>query len=941
MKWSKIIFVIILVLGLLASYSFSQTLTGVRPNGMGGAFTAISNDGNALEWNPAGVTSYKYHMFHGDYSRLFLGVDNDNLNEGFVGYVHHLKGIHLGLSVKSLFTKIYRKNVVGFTAGREIFTNFSVGTRFKLIMDSFNENEFYFINGEDENPLDDPVFGNGYGKTGFALDFGALYQPIRDLQFGVSVLDILEPDMALSPDLVSGEDNSSKKPMKFRFGAAYDYRDYLTASTDIYYDTQNLGGKGFGFALGVESWALLANRDLGLRTGYDHERFYAVGLSYRFHIPFPLRVDYSFMYPLSSAGKAGMTTHKAGLSIGIKPKERLPDMVPTNIAFAKETTYVSTENALSVEIKNAGDKDSEAFGVSLYKKVGDEYSYLETKQVDGLGSSDKAQVGFTVMPDSPGQHEYHVSVDDNGAKTPKKPDGAVEEHNEQNNLISGKYNTIIEPTGDIELEPGVLVMSKMLYINEEEAIVPVIYFDANDTKVADRYDWLLELLAERLERNKDAVLVLRGYYHPESDDRSTEDLAWQRAEAVKEKILGFNDRIPYKVFVMKDHDPSAPRVAVKKYVSQESDLPLVNAENRRVELGIDFRKKEEFIQPEFSDRDLNDIAQVVKTSLENNPLAEVIATVGENLDTRLAYETRERLAAKLPDELRPRIYFSIVKHDKDPNSIMIQLRGEEILYRAKAVHSALDYQYEGKKDTDIKLEADGLISNYKVDIVDLDGNVFTTLKQGEGKPPATVTWDWKDEGGNLISGDKKYLAKLTLDDVKGTEVVKYSKDTVNIEIHEEIERIDRILIVQFLFDEAVATSRFFVDRLEYVADLINSYATEQNKKVEVVVEGHTDRTGLLSRNKQLSEERSMEVYNKLLDYFAEMNNLQTHAQVENWLAENDIEITQEAYAWDKPYKINVWREGELQEMLLGDNEYPEGRMINRRVVIQIRLEKKF
>ncbi|MBN1755610.1 OmpA family protein [bacterium] len=940
MKYQLWLLLTIVFLVIFQGLSPGQSLTGVRPNGMGGAFTAISNDANALEWNPAGIATYRDHTFLGDYSRLYWGVDNDNLNESFVGYVHHLSPFSAGLSFKSLFTRIYRKNILGITGGREILPGLSAGLRLRLIMDSFNQAEFSYVSGEDTNPEDDPVFDNGMKKTAFTIDAGALMQPLPQLQVGLSINNIIPPDMALNPDLNQYQDNSSKETVQVRLGLAYDYKDYFTLSTDAVYNTQSVGGESIGLALGIESWKFL-QYNLGLRTGIDFNHFFSAGFSYLINLPFPLRIDYSFLYPISELGKAGMNTHKIGLSVGIKPKEKLPDLIPLNAAFASGSTYVGEPNLLSVEVGNQGQTGTEDFIVALYEVCEKDYKLLETKVISGLSQEKSGKVEFVITAETTGENAFSVMADDNGERGPERPKGEVREQDESNNSLSVNYLTFENIDGKVILDPGVLVMNKMLYINEEEAIVPVIYFEPNKADVDPRYYWLLELMAERLKRNTDAVLIVKGFYHPETDDRSQESLSWQRAQNVKERIIEFNPGISDRVRAPRNHDPAAPRISLSKYVSKEEDIPLVYSENRRVELEIDFKTREDFIAPDFSEVDIKRISTKAKSSLQNNPLAQLIVLVGKDIEAKKAYEVKSQLLSNLPPELGNRVFFSIVPHDQDPRSIMIQLRGEEILYRAKAVHSALDYEYFGKDDTDIKVSASGAIERYRVDILDLDGNVFVNLGEGDGEPPSSIRWDWKDSGGNLISADKSYIARLELEDVLGSRKTIYSQDTLNIEVKEEVDRTDRILIVQFIFNEAVARSRFFVDRLEYVANLISDYAQKKSKHAEVIVEGHTDITGLNNRNLQLSDERSLEVFNNLMEYIAVINGLESPEAAEAWLKENDVKLKREVYSWEKPYKVNVWRDGELQEILLGNNDFPEGRTINRRVIIQIKMEEEF
>ncbi|MCH8285550.1 hypothetical protein IIB79_03385, partial [candidate division KSB1 bacterium] len=59
----------------------NQMSVGARPIGLGGAFSAVANDGNAIFWNPAGLSlikqnevSFMYNKWFMDMSYSFFGI---------------------------------------------------------------------------------------------------------------------------------------------------------------------------------------------------------------------------------------------------------------------------------------------------------------------------------------------------------------------------------------------------------------------------------------------------------------------------------------------------------------------------------------------------------------------------------------------------------------------------------------------------------------------------------------------------------------------------------------------------------------------------------------------------------------------------------------------------------------------------------------------------
>ena len=52
-------------------FSQDQLFVGTRPLGMGGAFTAVADDGNTITWNPAGLPRLRRKEFTSSYADLY------------------------------------------------------------------------------------------------------------------------------------------------------------------------------------------------------------------------------------------------------------------------------------------------------------------------------------------------------------------------------------------------------------------------------------------------------------------------------------------------------------------------------------------------------------------------------------------------------------------------------------------------------------------------------------------------------------------------------------------------------------------------------------------------------------------------------------------------------------------------------------------------------
>src|SRR3989304_3979087 len=71
--------------------SFEDLGGGARPIGMGNAFTAISNDSNAILYNPAGLALVNRPEITTMGGQLYLGLDTGNIIDGFISAVLPLR----------------------------------------------------------------------------------------------------------------------------------------------------------------------------------------------------------------------------------------------------------------------------------------------------------------------------------------------------------------------------------------------------------------------------------------------------------------------------------------------------------------------------------------------------------------------------------------------------------------------------------------------------------------------------------------------------------------------------------------------------------------------------------------------------------------------------------------------------------------------------------
>ncbi|MFQ5638883.1 MAG: hypothetical protein ACE5IR_12920, partial [bacterium] len=201
--------------------AFSEAGFGVRPSGMGQAYTAISNDANAFLTNPAGLLLGTRPNFTANYAKLFglipssyagllypLGK-NYAAGGGFLYVGDDVLGEYtLGVS----FAYSPRNLPIG---GNEIyFDQMSFGITLKGRWAQFGNNEDGGVNR---------VTGSG---SGFSVDLGYILYVNEDLSLGVMVRDVVNTFRWNSS--VSGR-YSQNVPTTLRLGGAFNLNGTLVA----------------------------------------------------------------------------------------------------------------------------------------------------------------------------------------------------------------------------------------------------------------------------------------------------------------------------------------------------------------------------------------------------------------------------------------------------------------------------------------------------------------------------------------------------------------------------------------------------------------------------------------------------------------------------------------------------------------------------------------
>ncbi len=280
---------------------------GPRAIGMGGAYTAISNDITAMYWNPAGTANIQYNEAFFNHTAMFADINYDyaaiasNLsNFGTVGaFVSILSSIdqmmvrteELPEGTGEFFDA--GAIVIGLNYGRYLTENFAIGFNFKYI------NEYIW----------------NESATGFGVDIGTMYKipVLNELRIAASISNFGTKMQLAGRDITtiieSGAGNSNlintnleldkfDLPLLFRFGVSSDVvrseESRLTLSVDAIHPN-------------------------------DHTEYLNTGMEYAWENIIFVRAGYNSLFEKDS---------EKGLTLGFGLQHRIIDLLKVSLDYA-------------------------------------------------------------------------------------------------------------------------------------------------------------------------------------------------------------------------------------------------------------------------------------------------------------------------------------------------------------------------------------------------------------------------------------------------------------------------------------------------------------------------------------------------------------------------------------------------------------------------------
>jgi hypothetical protein len=303
---SRLIFAIIILLVLVSPVQayFKDLGIGARPLGMGGAYVAAADDGNAVLWNASGLAQLDRQEITAMFSALYAGLGaqlydekTDLLGYHFIGYVYPSTWGSFALSWSTFQSRVYDENTFCLSYGRKLREYLYAGLNLKRQGWSVGSNEY--------TSLDRDIPDHGISKSGFTMDLSALYKAANRFSIGFSAENFLPADVGL--------DTKENIPVNLRGGVAYrTYRPReLSMNLLSAFDITYRAGDGFNVHTGMECWFL--DGMVGARAGWNL-RSATAGLSYRVtRGRGEMQIDYAFVYPTSIRETYG--SHRMSMSV--------------------------------------------------------------------------------------------------------------------------------------------------------------------------------------------------------------------------------------------------------------------------------------------------------------------------------------------------------------------------------------------------------------------------------------------------------------------------------------------------------------------------------------------------------------------------------------------------------------------------------------------------
>ena len=245
--------------------AFNDIGVGARPLGLGGAFVALADDGNAANYNAAGLGYINAAHLSMTTSQRFRGLINYN----HIGGVLPLGSVgSFGASIGILGedSEVYKEQTITVSYGKTFLQRFALGLNLKSFSTRFEESN----ESVSAHLKNNSQFFAHTSAADFSFDLGMMASPVTGLTVGLSAENLFPANVSISE---IGEDHI---PRNIRVGLAYRLatiaattkqealREVLKSGLGLFEVTLRDGDRQIH--AGAELWL---NKMIGVRAGYS------------------------------------------------------------------------------------------------------------------------------------------------------------------------------------------------------------------------------------------------------------------------------------------------------------------------------------------------------------------------------------------------------------------------------------------------------------------------------------------------------------------------------------------------------------------------------------------------------------------------------------------------------------------------------------------------
>ena len=296
--------------------AFNDIGVGARPLGMGGAFVALADDGNAASHNAAGLGYINVPHLSMTTAQRFKGLINYN-HIGGVLPLRSVGSFGASIGILSEDSEVYKEQTITISYGKTVFQEFALGLNLKSFSTRFDESN----ESVSAHLKSNSQFFAQTSAADFSFDLGMMASPVTGLTLGLSAENLFPANVTISE---VGED---LVPRSIRVGLAY--RLDTIAATTKQESLREVLKSGLGLfevafrdgarhsRIGAELWL---NRMIGIRAGYSLRsgvnRATSIALGGSVKLPVAaLRLQLDYAFQIITGVLADNTTQRFSLNL--------------------------------------------------------------------------------------------------------------------------------------------------------------------------------------------------------------------------------------------------------------------------------------------------------------------------------------------------------------------------------------------------------------------------------------------------------------------------------------------------------------------------------------------------------------------------------------------------------------------------------------------------